>query len=179
MTNLDTPITEFVSSLKSIFSRFIYIVIFVVLSLLLLVVFVYIPIKTIPGNSLKLQLSIFTTRDYVPMAILSILSALFLSMQIFIFRNYLNTKTKLASLAKGGLGGYTGVVGALFATASCASCLFAVLGFLGFGTLIFLINIRWYIVIGAILMLLVSIYFSAKKINGVCESCRINHKKTK
>lgn len=99
-------------------------------------------------------------------------------MQIFNFRNS-GTRTKLGSLGKGGLGGYTGVVGALFATASCASCLFAILGFLGFSTLIFLVNIRWYIVIGAIFLLLVSIYFSAKKINGVCEYCRINHKKTK
>lgn len=179
MIKFGNTITEAVSSLKSIFSHSIYAILFVILSFISLLVFIFLPVKTIPGNSLGFQLSIFTAKDYITMAALSLLTALFLTMQIFSFRNSLDKKTRLLSLGKSGFGGYTGVVGALFATASCASCLFAILGFLGFSTLIFLINVRWYIVIGAIILLLVSICFSAKRINGVCESCRIEHKKIK
>lgn len=178
-TKTKNPVPEIMTSLKSVFASPTYLAVFLVLSLISLTLFVFIPVKTIPGNSLALQLSIFATKDYLLMVFLALAVALFLTMQIFIFRNSIGTKTKLASLGKGGLGGYTGIIGALFATATCAACLFALLGFLGLSTIIFLVNIRWYIVIGAIILLALSIYFSAKKINGVCEDCKINLKRLK
>lgn len=50
---------------------------------------------------------------------------------------------------------------------------FALFGFLGFGTLIFLIQNRWYIVVGASILLLASIYFSSKRVNSDCDDCEV------
>jgi len=110
------------------------------------------------------------------LGILSILVSLFLAMQIFILRNALSAKDKITSLGTSGVGGSVAVVGSVFATAACSSCLFALFGFLGFNTLFFLIERQWYIVGGAIILLLVSLYFASKKINGICESCRIDER---
>lgn len=177
--NIENRLSSPIVAVKTVLSDIKYLAIFLSLALFAFIVFVYIPVKTIPGNTLKFQLSIFTLKDYFLMSILALLTSLFLTMQIFIFRNIKRADAKLVTVGKGTLGGYTGILGALFATASCASCLFALFGFLGFSTLVFLLNIRWYIVIVAAIFLAISIYFSAKKVNGVCENCKINLKKPK
>ncbi len=164
---------------KTVFSKKIYLLGFLALIPLVFLFFVYIPVKTIPGNNLNFQLSIFTTRDYVLTIVFSILLSLFLVMQIFVIRNALDRKSMLTSITTGGVGGYVAAVGAIFGTAACASCLFAILGFLGASTVFTLLQYQWYVVSGAILMLLVSIYFLSKKVNGICESCRIDKRKIK
>jgi len=166
-------------AIKTVFSKKIYLLGFLALVPLIFLFFVYIPVKTIPGNSLNFQLYIFTTRDYVLTTIFSILLSFFLVMQIFVIRNAMDRKSMLTSVTTGGVGGYIATIGAIFGTAACASCLFAILGFLGASTVFTLIQHQWYIVSGAILMLLVSIYFLSKKVNGICESCRIDKRKIK
>jgi hypothetical protein len=68
-------------------------------------------------------------------------------------------------------------VGALFAgiagTASCSSCLaplFALFG-IGFGGVIFVLEYRFYFVVGISILMLIAIYLTARKINNVCNSC--------
>lgn len=162
------------SASKEVLSKRFYLLGFIALIPLIFMFFVLIPVLTIPGNSIDFQLGIFTERDYVILSLLSLLTSLFLIMQIFIFRNSANVKGKVASLGTGGTGGSVAVVGSVFATAACSSCLFALFGFLGFSTLIFLIERQWYILGGAIILILVSLYFTARKVNGICDSCRIN-----
>lgn len=170
---------QIVIASKEVLYKKLYFFGFLVLIPLVFSLFVIIPVKTIAGNSLEFQLSIFTQRNYVLLSILSLLTSLFLIMQIFIFKNALDSKTKLSSLGKGSVGGYAAVVASVFGTASCGACLFALFGFLGANTLFFLIEHQWYVVSGAILILLISIYFLCKKVNGVCESCRIDRRKIK
>ena len=156
---------------RQVLSKRLYLFGFLVLIPIAFLIFVLIPVKTIPGNSLDFQLGIFTERDYIILGILSILVSLFLTMQIFIFRNALSTKDRVTSLGSSGAGGYVAAVGSLFATAACGSCLFALFGFLGFSTLIFLLEHQWYILGGAIILLLIALYFASRKINGICGTC--------
>lgn len=146
-----------------------YIILLVGVFLAMFALFVLIPVWTVPGNTLTIQLDIFTARDYAVLVLLSFLSSLFISMQIFVMRE--RKKIAGASTAVGG------VLGALFAgitgTAFCASCLaplFAVFG-IGFGGVIFVLNYRWYFVLAITLFMLVAIYLTARKINKVCTSC--------
>ena len=105
--------------------------------------FILIPVWTVPGNTLATQLNIFTARDYVVLVLLSSLSSLFITMQVYVMR----LKRKMG----GGAGTATaGGLGALFAgiagTAFCASCLaplFAIFG-IGFGGVIFVLVYRFY-----------------------------------
>ncbi len=59
------------------------------------------------------------------------------------------------------------------ATVTCASCLtplFTLLG-ISLSTIIFVFNYRWYIVIAVILLMLMTIYLTARKINKICDLC--------
>ncbi|MBI5123123.1 hypothetical protein HZA75_04675 [Candidatus Roizmanbacteria bacterium] len=166
-------------AIKTILLEKRYLLSFLALVPLTFLFFVYIPVRSIPGNSLEFQLSIFSTRDYILTTVFSILMSLFLTMQVFVIRNATNKKNILTSVGTGGVGGYVGTIGAIFGTAACGSCLFAIVGFLGASTVFTLLKYQWYVVGGAIVMLLVSIYFLSQKINGVCESCQIDKRKIK
>ena len=165
----------FVAS-REVLSKKFYLLGFLTLIPLTFLLFVLIPVKTIPGNSIDFQLGIFSERDYILLITLSLLTSLFLIMQIFIFKNAALAKDKATSLVRGGIGGYVAAVGSVFATAACSSCLFALFGFLGFSTLIFLVEHQWYIVSGAIILLLISLYFASRKVNGICDICFVDNK---
>lgn len=164
---------QIITATKVILLRKIYLLTVLILVPLVFMLFVLLPIWTIPGNNLEFQLKIFTANHYILMIMLSILVSLFVVMQAFIFRNVLSARSKLASVGSGGLGGYVGVFAAVLGTATCASCLVALFGFLGIGSIIFLLNNQLYVVSMAIILLLISLYFSARKVNGVCKRCKL------
>ena len=131
--------------------------------------FVLIPVWTVPGNTLTTQLDIFTARDYVVLVLLSSLSSLFITMQVYVMR--LKRKIEGAGTATaGGLGAlFAGIAGTAFC-ASCLAPLFAIFG-IGFGGVIFVLEYRFYFVAGITLLMLIAIYLTARKINKVCTSC--------
>ncbi|MBI2024956.1 MAG: hypothetical protein HYT03_02645 [Candidatus Harrisonbacteria bacterium] len=146
-----------------------YTILFLILFSVFFALFVLIPVWTVAGNTLAYQLKIFTARDYAVLVLLSGLSSLFITMQVFVMK----LRKKVA-----GLGGTVGGgLGALFAgiagTAFCASCLaplFAIFG-IGFGGVVFVLDYRWYFVVGVTALMLIAIYLMARKINKVCISC--------
>ena len=146
-----------------------YATLFVVALLFMFALFVLIPVWTVAGNTLAYQLKIFTPRDYAVLVLLSGMSALFITMQVYVMK----LRKKVA-----GLGGTVGGgLGALFAgiagTAFCASCLaplFAIFG-IGFGGVVFALDYRWYFVVGITTLMLIAIYLMARKINKTCSVC--------
>ncbi|TSC68310.1 MAG: hypothetical protein G01um101466_494 [Parcubacteria group bacterium Gr01-1014_66] len=162
-------LTIFWLGIKELFKNSNYVTLFVIISLLMLGLFVLMPVWTVSGNTLAYQLKIFTPRDYAVLVLLSGLSALFITMQVFVMK----LRKKVA-----GLGGTVGGgLGALFAgimgTAFCASCLAPLFAFfgIGFGGVVFVLNYRWYFVVGITLLMLTAIYLTTRKINKVCTSC--------
>ena len=146
-----------------------YISLFLVSFFVFFALFVLIPVWTVSGNTLATQLDIFTARDYAVLVLLSSLSSLFITMQVYVMRQ----KRKIGGVSTATAGG----LGALFAgvagTAFCASCLaplFAIFG-IGFGGVIFVLEYRFYFVAGITLLMLIAIYLTARKINKVCISC--------
>ena len=120
---------------KQMLSKRNYLFTLIILSLVIFFIFILIPVFLIPANSLELQLTIFTIKDYVLLTILSILTSLLIVMQVFSYR-----QAEVCSPGKAVFGGGSAIVAALFWTASCASCLVAVFGFLGIGTVFFLVE---------------------------------------
>ncbi|MBI4235503.1 hypothetical protein HY604_04355, partial [Candidatus Peregrinibacteria bacterium] len=140
--------------------------IFLVSFFIFFVLFVLIPVWTVTGNTLATQLDIFTTRDYVVLILLSSLSSLFITMQVYLMRQ--KTCLPAGREKMGGVSTATaGGLGALFAgiagtagTAFCASCLapfFALFG-IGFGGVIFVLEYRFYFVAGIMLLMFIAIY---------------------
>lgn len=146
-----------------------YIALFLSLFFVFFALFVLIPVWAVSGNTIATQLDIFTARDHTVLVLLSALSSLFITMQAYVMRQ----KREMCGVGTATAGG----VGALFAgiagTAFCASCLaplFAIFG-IGFGGVIFVLEYRFYFVVGITLLMLIAIYLTARKINRVCTSC--------
>lgn len=144
-----------------------YLLLFLLGISMLFFILVLVPTKTIPGNSLAFQLSIFTPRDYLLLATLSTFTSLLFVMNIYIFRQ----KRSLVQAGQGSLGGASSVLGVVFGTAACASCVAALFGFLGLPAVFFLIKARLYIVSAAIALIVISLYFASKKVVQVCQEC--------
>ena len=133
----------------------------------------YIPIRTVPGNDLAFQLSILTPKDWFLFTILPALTALSVVMNSYIFRHKKSIQDGVSMVGQGGTGFFSGLIASVFGTATCASCVASIFGFLGFGGVLFLLQYRTYITTGAIILLLISLYFTSKRVLNACESCRI------
>lgn len=152
---------------RTLLAQKVYLLLFLGAIPILFFIFVFIPVKTIPGNDFAFQLSIFTIRDWFLMFLLSAATSLLIAMNIYIFRE----RRALIQAGQTGIGGFSSVVGAVFGTAACSACIAALFGFLGLPAVIFLIKARLYIVAGAIALILVSLYFASKKVVQACEKC--------
>jgi len=147
-----------------------YLALFLLAFLLMLVLFTFIPIWAVPGNSIAIQLDIFKSLDYLTILFLSGLYALFVAMQTYLMRQ----KKSLGGIATSIGGGASTLFAGIAGTAFCASCLaplFALFG-IGFGGVIFVLEYRFYFVIGILALMLAAIYFTAQKIEKRCKSCK-------
>lgn len=151
-------------------------VLFTLLSMIFFAGMFALPVYNVPGNSFFFQATIYHWTEYLILILLSLLSALSLTLQwtAFHIQGTSNSKETAKQTLLGGSGIITGVMSSLFASASCATCLGALFSFMSFNTLIFFAVHRWYILGGAFTLILISIYFSARKINRGCEVCIVD-----
>lgn len=144
---------------------------FLIFVILALVLFVLVPVWSVPGNDISFQLSLFTFGNWILFTVLALLIALLLTMQIFIFRRAKNNAVRargLSNVASGAAGAYAGILGGVFATAACSWCVAAVFGFLGTGTVLFIAENQLWAVLVALSIMLISIYFASEKIVNDC-----------
>ena len=159
----------FWSGIREPFRKTNYISLFLVSFFVFFSLFVFIPVWTVSGNTLAIQLDIFTSRDYAVLVLLSSLSSLFITMQVYVVLQ----KRKIGGVSTATAGGLGALFAGITGTAFCASCLaplFAIFG-IGFGGVIFVLEYRFYFVAGITLLMLIAIYLTARKINKVCTSC--------
>lgn len=155
---------------KVVFQRKRYAVFFLILIPFIAFLLYLIPVKEIPGNNIRIQAQLFETYDYVLISILSILEALLLVMFIYLFQR--ERKQRLSTIGQGNIGLLSGIPAFLFGTKMCPMCLFAMFGFLGSGAVLFLVQYHIWLFAFAIIVLLLSIYSVAKKINNTCIKCK-------
>ncbi len=160
-------INSIITATKQVLSRRNYFISFIALIVIIIAVFISIPVFLIPANSFLFQITVFTIKDYVLLAVLSVLTSLLIVMQFFSYK-----QAKLYSSGNTAVSGGSAVIAALFGTASCSACLAAIFGFLGIGTVFFLVKYQWFIVGIAILIMLVSLYLTSLKIIGICDTCK-------
>lgn len=134
---------------------------------------VSIPVLAIPYNSVGFQLKIFSARDWFLLIVLSVLFSLAAVMQVRSIALNRIARQRTDVVRNGIFGAAGTAIASIFGAASCASCVAAILGFLGFGTVLFLLQFRWMITIAAIGLMLVSLYFTSRKLNGLCTACDV------
>ena len=162
-------LTTIISGIRKSLEGMKYKLLFVGISLFVFFLFVLIPTVSVPGNDFFYQLSLFSPLDFSVTVFLSILYALFVTMQIYVMRH----KGKIRDIGTTVGGGVGAIFAGVAGTAFCASCLaplFALFG-IGFGGVLFILEYRFYFVTAIITLMLIAIYLTARKINNVCNSC--------
>ena len=145
-----------------------YKLLFISVSLMMFFLFVLIPTISIPGNTFLYQLSLFTSLDLVVTISISILYAIFVTMQIYSMRLKKHVRN-IGTTVGGGVGALSaGVAGTAFC-ASCLAPLFALLG-IGFGGVLFVLEYRFYIVTIIVVLMIIAIYLIARSITNNCNS---------
>lgn len=172
------PVTIIFNASKIVFTQSrTYWLWFVIFANLALILFVLVPVWSVPGNNVSLQLSFFTIGNWILFVVLALIIALLLTMQVFIFRRGRNAAIKAKSLgnvAVGATGAYAGILGGIFATAACSWCVAAIFGFLGTGTVLFIAQNKLWAVFTAIGIILISLYFASRSVVGECKDCNVN-----
>lgn len=161
-------------AVMKVFTEKIYILLALIMAAFFFDLFIFIPVFTIPGNDLKFQLSIYTRENYIFMSLLATLVGVTFAMQIYEARKQKALRKFLPPVLKGTvLSGASGIFGSILGTASCASCLAFLFGLIGLGagSVFFVLKNQSYFLFGAIVLMLISLYFSARKINNICDSC--------
>lgn len=126
----------------------------------------------ITGNTLDYQLSLLEWKDYLMMGLFAALASLNVTLQVHNFRSLQRVSKASKSFVRSIGSGALGVFGGILGTMKCVSCFAVLLGFLGVGSgVVFFIAKNQSIFLGAaIILLLVSLYFEARKVNRVCSS---------
>jgi len=152
--------------IKEVLQRPKYSLLFVGAFLVTLYLLILIPALSVPGNSFFLQLTLFTPLGWTLISFIALLYALFMTMQIYVFRNH----KKMAGVGASVGGGVSVLFAGVASSAFCVSCLaplFALFG-IGFGGVLFVLEYRFYFVVVIVVLMAISIYLTAKKINRVC-----------
>jgi len=134
-------------------------------------IFIAIPTLSIPSNTLAFQLSLITSVDYITLSILSLLSSLFILVNIQTYKMVKERNIQMAVLVQGSTGSTAGVLASIFGVASCPMCVASLFGFLGFGVVGFLARNQWWVFTIALVIMLISLHFISRKLIRVCEKC--------
>lgn len=172
-------VSDHIAAFQIVLKDKIYLAGFIILSAILFWLFLYIPVRTIPGNDFAFQLSILRPIDIFLLILLSLLTALSLTLHFYLIRKKISNKGITLTIGSSLVGGTAGIVGSLFATASCAACVATILGFLGVGTVFFLLVHRQLIIAFSITLMIISLHFTTRKVLGICDICNVGYKHKK
>ncbi|MBI4361314.1 hypothetical protein HY572_06100 [Candidatus Micrarchaeota archaeon] len=140
-------------------------------AVLFAVLYVLVPVFTIPGNTLEFWLAIAPWWTYALLAAYSAGMGLLVAMM-----HYVLTQDRHATgAAAAGL--VPGFFSGLYSTAACAGCLAGVFSFLGSGATLFLLEHRDAFLLAGGGLTLSSLYFFSGKVNGACASCQVKEEK--
>ncbi len=126
--------------------------------------FVLLPVLIIPNNDIKFQISTYSIEDYLLLAILVILSAVSITVQIYKWKNPNKVCTPLLPVTYSSGTALSAIFAAIVGTATCTACIAPIVSLLGLGLSgsIFILKYKFVLSVIAILIILASIYFSLK-----------------
>jgi len=145
---------------------------FIVFSILIYAAYILIPVFLTPGNYISFQLSLLRPVDFVLFLVMSLVTALLIVMQLYV-HNRSKKKRMLAAVGEGGVSVYSAMFGGMLATAACSSCIAGLVGFLGAGSTFFILENQMLFVAGALFIVFVSLFFTARRVNEYCLSCEV------
>ena len=170
---MNNPLKELITASKEVLKTNRSKSVFVYLTLIIFLVFAFLPAFLIPGNDLRFQASLLRTRDFLTIIPISAATALMIQMQIYLFKKTKTMQARAKVIGSGGVGTYSAVFGGLLATAACSSCIAAFFGFLGAGSVLFIVSNNVWFIVGALTLMLGSLHLASVRVNGHCAVCEI------
>jgi hypothetical protein len=144
-----------------------------IVAVLTFALFIYLPVRLIPGNDVVFQLQILGWGDYLILGTLSVLNALLIHMHYHVFREKRRVRRAVSSVAASGAGGMSAIFASVLSTATCSSCVAGLLGFLGTGGILFVLDHRWIFVSAALMIVSIAIILASRQIQGDCAACAV------
>lgn len=170
---MNNVVNQIISASKTVLKQKVLLAIFLALIPTIGYLLFLIPVKSIPGNDISLQLQLLGTSDYFLLVALAILESLLIVMIIYQFRQHRLNKANITTLGNGNIGLLSGVPAFIFGTKLCPMCIAAIFGGLGPGAVVFALEYRQWIFLASLVVVFYSIYAVSKKINGLCGSCEL------
>jgi len=159
-------------TMQTVFSSWKYKAFWFVGSLVFLGVYVLIPVLLVSGNSVTFEFSQAGVFDYVLLVALATATALLMSFELFAFRR--SRAQGLPIFGESGVGIVASITGGVLAAASCGCGIGILLGVLGLGGATFFVSEHQMLLVGAMLgLVLVGLYFSARRAAGICATCTV------
>ncbi|MEW6722681.1 MAG: hypothetical protein AB1324_05455 [Candidatus Micrarchaeota archaeon] len=161
---------DIVKALSSVFSGPRYVLLAAALAVLSFSFYISVPVFVVPGNSYAFFFASTPLPELLVIGDVSALMGAVLAMQAYAWQNRIETVRNAGM----GLAGFlSGAASSVFATATCASCVSAIFSFVGFGGAVFLVEHRGEMMALTAGIVLLSLYFTSKRIAGECGSCGI------
>lgn len=132
---------------------------------------ILIPVWLIPLNTLTLQLSLMSVENYVLLAMLAITSGTLIAFNVFLFRR---RRGSVITTGGAGISTLVAFVGGVITT-SCGCGVGLILGLvgLGAGSAFFVIANQFYIILGALFLVLIGLYLNVRAVAGICTVCEV------
>ncbi len=161
-------------AIKTIFSRWNYRAALIALFVSLISLYIYIPVATIPGNTLSFQMGLYTPTEFLLFVLLSLATSLLILLQVFIFTHLHEEKRKGIAIAQGGAGILSGLFAGILTSITCVPCVIGFLGIFGsLSTILIISEYQTYIAFAALLIVLLGIYYTSLRVTGHCETCTV------
>ena len=134
--------------------------------------YLLVPVWLVPGNTLSFELGLIAPLNYVLLAALALMTGVLLALELFSFRRSRAQGLRVAG--EGGTGLIASLAGGVLAAASCGCGTGLLLGALGLGGGAFFVAANQTpIVIILLGVVIVGLYFSARRAAGLCVACRM------
>lgn len=135
--------------------------------------FLVLLVQTTPGNDLAFQLQLLRLPDYLLLGTLALLAALLLAMQLYAVQQRRDARMIAGAVGRGSAGSLPALLATILGTASCSACVASVFGWLGLGSVLFILEYRWWFVAASLGLMGVTIVLTARTIEHACAACAV------
>lgn len=169
-----TVIKQIISAVKKVLRQPTYLTAFGLLVPSIAFLLFLIPVVTIPGNDIALALKAqAATKGYFTLIPIAVLESLLLVMFWYTLRRSHTNKNSLTVVGGSNLGAGSGVLAFLFGSKLCPVCIAAIFGVFGSGATLAVLQYRAWLFAVSLVVLGVSLYLVARKVNEKCEHCQV------
>lgn len=164
----------FIEAAKIVFKKKGYLLGMLIVTILFFIIIILIPVKIVPGNDVRFQLSIMPKIDLVVITLVSLFTATSLTFNLYLLRRSNYRPDALGNIT---VSSFAGITSSFFGTVTCVSCAATVLGLFSAGTMAFIYQYRPILATISIAVLIISLYLTSKKVLNLCDSCHVNNQK--